>query len=170
MADKPFIAARIPESLSLKLEEHSKNTGESKTQALINALCAYLGYSPEGEEKESASDRLSLLEKKVEELEKLLREPQQISLLDLPEVLPKQAKPKTKADKITDNKSDNKIAPDSKPLEEAKNGLNNREMSDVTGLKYEAVRSKHKNNRPITFNGKEYLPVKEGNFCKWRFS
>jgi hypothetical protein len=161
MAAKPFIAARIPEGLRLKLEEHSKATGEGKTQAIINALSAYLSFTPEEGNREGAGDRLSLLEMKVAELEKLMKEPQQISLLNLsPAPTLKLEKREITSVNATDNKTQ----------ESARNGLNNREMSEASGIKYETVRSKHKHNMPIAFNGKEYLPVKEGNSCKWRFS
>jgi hypothetical protein len=108
MASKPFIAARIPENLNLKLEEHSKATGEGKTQTLINALSAYLGFAPDAESKENAGDRLSLLEKKVAELERILKEPQQISLLDTPVATKKKTVSKEKSDNKSDNNLDNK--------------------------------------------------------------
>lgn len=114
MPEKPFVAARIPESLNLKLEEHSKATGESKTQALINALAAYLGFNPGSEVQETASDRLSVLEQKVAELERLVKEPKQFSLLDTEPLTvqepkkPKQISRSETPSKITvDNNADN---------------------------------------------------------------
>lgn len=82
MVTKPFLAARIPEDLNTKLEEHSASTGEGKTQAVINALARYLNFTPESKSEESAGDRLSLLEKKVAELENLVKEPKQFSPLE----------------------------------------------------------------------------------------
>lgn len=101
MAIKPFIAARIPEDLHSKLEEHSAFTGEGKTQALINALAKYLNFTPESKNQESAGDRLSVLERKVAELESFLKEPKQISMaLD---VQPTIAKETTSSKITTDN-------------------------------------------------------------------
>ena len=82
MVTKPFLAARIPEDLNTKLEEHSASTGESRTQAVINALAGYLNFTPESKSEESAGDRLSLLEKKIAELENLIKEPKQFLPLE----------------------------------------------------------------------------------------
>lgn len=104
MAAKPFIAARISEDLNFRLEDHARTTGESRTQIIINALSAYIGYSPSKETNESAKDRLTRLEEKVAELEKILKEPKQFSLLE--------AAPNLAATdlKITpDNNSDNEV-------------------------------------------------------------
>ena len=104
MVTKPFLAARIPEDLNTKLEEHSASTGEGRTQAVINALAKYLNFTPESKSEESAGDRLSVLEKKVAELEKIINEPKQISMaLDLNPAIAKEHIPL----KITtDNKAD----------------------------------------------------------------
>lgn len=72
MGAKPFIAARISEDLNQKLEEHSKITGESKTQALVNALTNYLGISVD--RKEGVDDRLKILEQKIVALEDFTKE------------------------------------------------------------------------------------------------
>lgn len=81
--DKPFLAARIPTSLNSALEAHVESTGESKTDTIINALAAYLGWSDnETISTTSASDRLSVLEQRVDALENLLREPKQTSLFE----------------------------------------------------------------------------------------
>lgn len=162
MASKPFIAARIPEGLNLKLDEHSKATGESRTQALINALATYLGYTSEAPSEQSASDRLSLLEKRVQELEKVWKEPQQILLLDIASEPEIKLQPLTKTDPKTDNKIDNTS---SSPL---KNTLDNQEMSQLSGIKYETVRSKYRKNVAIELRGKQYLPFKDGKSCKWQ--
>jgi len=162
MANKPFIAARIPESLNVKLEEHSKATGEGKTQVLINALYAYLGFTPETENKENASDRLSLLEAKVAELERMLKEPHQISLLDTSAVTAKKPGAKVKPDNKVDN------IPSTQTTEGKK--LDNHEMAALAPFSYESVRSRHKRNQSIELDGKKYLPIKEGNSCKWQLA
>ena len=107
MVTKPFLAARIPEDLNTKLEEHSASTGEGKTQAVINALANYLNFTPESKSEESAGDRLSLLEKKVAELEDLIKEPKQFSLLEsISNVNP--AAPAITLDNIIDNTGQDK--------------------------------------------------------------
>ncbi|MBD0362295.1 MAG: hypothetical protein ICV55_05885 [Coleofasciculus sp. C3-bin4] len=117
--DKPFIAARVPKGLYEALESHSEATGESKTEAIINALGAYLGWTNDKAEQISISDRLSLLENRVDQLEQVIKEPRQTSLLDIqPETLTelspkpepiKTVKPSPPTTVInTDNESDNR--------------------------------------------------------------
>lgn len=164
MATKPFIAARIPESLSLKLDEHSKATGESKTQALINALAAYLGVSLADQDNEPATDRLSLLEQRVSDLERLIKRPQQISLFDSP-VEVDTAVPSTQA--ITDNNSDNDVD-NTVQFPQQEGGFTHREMAELTGMSYEAVRSKQKQGRTIRHDGKEYKAIKPEKIWEWQ--
>ena len=71
---KPFIAARVPEGLNEALEKHVDATGESRTAAIINALSSYLKWAEAGVDKTiSAGDRLSKLEEKVADLERLVK-------------------------------------------------------------------------------------------------
>lgn len=109
MAAKPFIAARISEDLNLKLDDYSKATGESRTQILLNALSTYLGYSPNSETKERASDRLTRLEEKVVELERILKESKQFLPIEEGKNESKESiKPEIQSDNINDNKPDNR--------------------------------------------------------------
>ena len=39
----PFFSGRIPQELYDRLDQHVKESGEGKTQILINALSQYLG-------------------------------------------------------------------------------------------------------------------------------
>lgn len=107
MAAKPFVAARIPEELHLKLDEYSKITSESRTQILINALSTYIGYFPTQGEKESSSDRLSRLEAKVTELECILKEPKRFLLVENSKSEPEPEKtviPETQFNNTSDNR------------------------------------------------------------------
>lgn len=61
MATSPFISARIPPELLNKIEEYIEATGESKTDAIVKALTAYLDSW--------AVKKDNSLEKKVYELE-----------------------------------------------------------------------------------------------------
>lgn len=121
MAAKPFVAARIPEDLNTKLEEYSKATGEGKTQVLINALSSYLNFSPQS--KEASKDRLSILEERVADLERIIKEPpKQFSLLEsIPVHEEEVAEPKPQVE--TDNDSDNIV--DNKDDEEFSSGVIN---------------------------------------------
>jgi hypothetical protein len=83
MTAKPFISARIPQDLLEQLESRADATGESKTDILVEALKEYLDpKEPSTEERSSlekrlrnfeqwATDRLTNIEEKVEELDDL---------------------------------------------------------------------------------------------------
>ena len=161
-SDKPFLAARIPVGLSNALEAHVKSTQESKTDVIINALSTYLGWADNGSTQPSASDRLSKLEARLNELEKLVREPRQTSLLDNLE------QPKASDSKVyhkpqpvieKDNSSDNKT--------KSRKLLSNREMSELSGVNYETVRSRHKADKLMTIQDSSYKPLKRGSSCLW---
>lgn len=80
----PFFSGRIPQELYERVEQHIKESGEGKTQILINALSQYLGVEiskPKStsvntdlflSELESLKERVSLLERS---------QPNQLSLL-----------------------------------------------------------------------------------------
>ncbi len=80
----PFFSGRIPQELYDRVDQHINDSGEGKTQILINALSQYLGIeSPKPKsngintdlflsELESLKERVTLLERS---------QPQQLSLL-----------------------------------------------------------------------------------------
>ena len=93
----PFFSGRIPQELYDRIDQHIKESGEGKTQILINALSQYLGVEismpkPSGvntdlflNELESLKERVSLLERsqQVAEPIKVAEIPhKQMSLLD----------------------------------------------------------------------------------------
>jgi hypothetical protein len=160
-SQKPFLAARIPHSLESALESHVKSTGESKTQAIINALSAYLNWSENGGAS-NASDRLSLLEKKVAELENLLKTPKQTSLLD---VEPIDVKPVIKEAKQTDNKKEPEGKEQAK-IESSSELLTHRKMSDLTGINYNSVKS-HPEGKVIEWENRIFKTTKESDRWKW---
>ncbi|PZV13432.1 MAG: hypothetical protein DCF20_15490 [Pseudanabaena sp.] len=73
----PFFSGRIPQDLYDRIDQHIKESGEGKTQILINALSQYLGFEipkPKSSnvntdlffsELESLKDRVSLLERSL---------------------------------------------------------------------------------------------------------
>jgi hypothetical protein len=58
-------------------------------------------------------------------------------------------------EKINDTGSDNSL-------------LTNRQMTDLTGMKLESVRSRHKKSTSIEWQDKRYIPIKEGKYHKWQ--
>lgn len=73
MPSNPFFSGRIPPDLFKRAEQHCAETGETKTDILINALSAYLNHpvvrpvanvaSPKAEERFKAlEERLAVLE------------------------------------------------------------------------------------------------------------
>lgn len=94
----------MPASLNNALEAHTKSTGESRTDTLINALATYLGWSEGKKLEASSSDRLSQLEERVKELEELIYKPRQTSLLEMDPSQPKAVETVIKIDNKNDNK------------------------------------------------------------------
>lgn len=147
MASKPFIAARIPEDLSLKLEDYSKTTGESRTQIIINALSTYIGWSRSEDKGTAASGRLAALEQRVLELERLVKEPKQISLLEgcyvpgTAESLSKkeESEPVIKIDNSFDNGTNKSLIttterPENHPAQQRSRHIGQMKTKDIPGL------------------------------------
>lgn len=72
----PFFSGRIPPDLLERIEQHVSETGESKTQVLINALAAYLNHpvSRPALVSSPGEERFRALEERLTVLEKLFRE------------------------------------------------------------------------------------------------
>lgn len=77
---KPFISARIPESVNTAIEKRAENTGESRTDILLNALSAYL----KGDIKlpKSIDERLSKLENEFAQIREKARKSDQGDYID----------------------------------------------------------------------------------------
>lgn len=67
----PFIGVRISPELDAAIADRMQETGESKSQLVINALKTYLGVTPCQERLEAIEQRLALLEKIAKEVEEL---------------------------------------------------------------------------------------------------
>lgn len=151
---KPFLAARIPHDLERALEAHIEESGETKTQLIINAIGSYIKWSA-GEDKPIASDRLSTLEAKVAEIEKLIKTPQQQNLLDVEPVITKV--------KQTDNKTGKNKSGANDQL------FTHRKVSDITGIGYNSVKSKpNSKNKVVEGNGRKFEVIKTNKGWKWR--
>jgi len=69
----PFFSGRVPEDLNKRIEQHCAETGESKTQLLINALSKYLDFPVKPPAPANVSpERFDQLEERVAELERKL--------------------------------------------------------------------------------------------------
>ena len=70
MASNPFLSGRIPQELLNRVEKHIQDTGESKTNILIQALAAYLNFPIQLSNSSSSTleKRLNDLEQQVEKL------------------------------------------------------------------------------------------------------
>jgi len=131
----PFFSGRIPQELYDRLDQHVKESGEGKTQILINALSQYLGIEismPKSSgvntdlflsELESLKDRVSLLERS---------QPKQLS-----------SDNKAVIDDNSDNKSDNSIRI-----------LTSKEVTELTGIPRGTFEDRHRSGKlPISKNG-----------------
>ena len=129
----PFFSGRIPQELYDRIEQHIKESGEGKTQILINALSQYLGFEipkPSSintdlflSELESLKERVSLLERS---------QPKQLSLLS------------------PDNTNDNKmITTDNSVMV-----LTTKEVTELTGIARQTFEDRHKAGKlPLSKNG-----------------
>jgi hypothetical protein len=174
---KPFIAARVPQRIEDKLNERVQKTGLGKTEIIVNALAEYLGCSIDVPEETRAVDRLIVVEKELAELQNRVRalekpiEKTSAPQIEGQRVLSFEA---LSADNTIDNNSEN-IEAITKITEEVTNTnsdnepLTNRQISELTGFKLETVRTWHKKSISIEWEGKRFIPVKDGKRHKWQF-
>ena len=113
----PFFSGRIPQELYDRINQHIKETGEGKTQILINALSQYLGveiYKPKSSgvnadlflsELESLKERVSFLERSQSQ--------QAIEPVKIAEIPHKQMSWLDQISDNNDNSSDNVVAVES---------------------------------------------------------
>lgn len=175
---KPFIAARVPQILVDKLEEHVKESGQGKTDIIVNALAQYLGCSIDVPEETRAVDRLVAVEKELTELK--IR----VGVLEKP--TEKTPPPQIENQRVLSFETlsiDNTVDSQTENTEKTTEGikevsntkpdndlLTNRQISEVTGIKFETVRGRYKKSIPIEYQGKRYAPIKEGKFQKWQLA
>ena len=139
----PFFSGRIPQELYDRVDQHIKESGEGKTQILINALSQYLGVEismpkPSGvntdlflNELESLKERVSLLERS---------QPKQLSLLSPDNISDNKL---ITNDNTIDNKSDKSIMV-----------LTSKEVTELTGIPRGTFEDRHRSGKlPISKNG-----------------
>lgn len=142
----PFFSGRIPQELYDRVDQHIKESGEGKTQILINALSQYLGVEISKSlssnankdlflsELESLKERVSLLERS---------QPKQLSLLSPDNTNDNKVITKSKNDNVPDNKSDNSIMV-----------LTSKEVTELTGIPRSTFEDRHKaGTLPMSKNG-----------------
>ena len=135
----PFFSGRIPQELYDRVDQHVKESGEGKTQILINALSQYLGIeisTPKSininidlffSELESLKDRVGLLERS---------QPKQLSLLS------------------PNNINDNKLITDDNDTDNSVIVLTTTEVVKLTGIARSTFEDRHKADKlPISKNG-----------------
>lgn len=173
---KPFIAARVPQKIEDKLNERVQETGLGKTEIIVSALAEYLGCSIEVPEETRAIDRLVAVERELTELQNRVRalekpiEKTPGATIPGQQVLPFED---SSVDNTVDNQTENtettaEIIKKVSDTSFDNNLLTNRQISELTEMKFESVRSRHKKSTPIEWQRKRYIPVKEGKFQKWQ--
>ena len=128
----PFFSGRIPQELNDRIDQHIKESGEGKTQILINALSRYLGVeisTPKSStnlflsELESLKERVNLLERS---------QPKQLSLLS------------------PNNANDNKVITNDNSIMI----LTSKEVTGLTGIPRGTFEDRHRLGKlPISKNG-----------------
>lgn len=164
----PFFSGRIPQELYDRVDQHVKESGESKTQILINALSQYLGIeisTPKSSntntdlflsELESLKERVSLLERSQSQ--------QAIEPVKIAEIPHKQMSLLDQASDNIDNNTDNIVI-----VESTDNTIDNsdvineqtlttKEVEELTGItRRQLDRIKAKGIYPI--NAENYIIV-----------
>ena len=164
----PFFSGRIPQELYDRVDQHVKESGEGKTQILINALSQYLGIeisTPKSSnintdlflsELESLKERVGLLERsqlqQVVEPIKVAEIPhKQMSLLD---------QVSDNADNSTDNTITVETIDNSTVIDDVidEQTLTTKDVEGLTGISRKQLeRRKEKNLFPIQSQGYEVI-------------
>ena len=132
----PFFSGRIPQELYDRVDQHVKESGEGKTQILINALSQYLGV--EISTLKSSNVNTDLLLSELESLK------DRVSLLERSQ--PKQLSP--------DNINDNKLITDDNATDNSVMVLTSKEVTELTGIPRGTFEDRHRSGKlPISKNG-----------------
>ena len=132
----PFFSGRIPQELYDRIDQHIKESGEGKTQILINALSQYLGVEISTPKSSGVNTDLFL-----SELESLK---ERVSLLERSQ--PKQLSP--------DNINDNKLITDDNATDNSVMVLTSKEVTELTGIARRTFEDRHKAGKlPLSKNG-----------------
>ena len=132
----PFFSGRIPQELYDRLDQHVKESGEGKTQILINALSQYLGV--EISTPKSSGVNIDLFLNELESLK------ERVGLLERSQS--KQLSP--------DNINDNKLITDDNATDNSVMVLTSKEVTELTGIPRGTFEDRHRSGKlPISKNG-----------------
>ena len=130
----PFFSGRIPQELYDRVDQHVKESGEGKTQILINALSQYLGVEISTPKSSNANTDLFL-----NELESLK---ERVSLLE-------RSHPKQLSMLSPDNNDNKLITTDNSAMV-----LTSKEVTELTGIARRTFEDRHRSGKlPISKNG-----------------
>ena len=128
----PFFSGRIPQELYDRVDQHVKESGEGKTQILINALSQYLGV--EISTPKSSGVNIDLFLNELESLK------DRVGLLERSQ--PKQLSPDNKLITI-DNATDNSVMV-----------LTSKEVTELMGIARRTFEDRHRSGKlPMSKNG-----------------
>ncbi|AFZ15756.1 hypothetical protein Cri9333_5001 (plasmid) [Crinalium epipsammum PCC 9333] len=150
----PFFSGRIPEDLNERIQQHCAETGESKTQVLLNALSKYLDFPIKPPATTGIStERFSQLERRVTELEKKL-EITNVSSAD---------NSMAEVDRVSDNNNNLVEQPDNNLIKENETSGNNadavKEPDNSDNADNQIVRSINGDRTQLSISGIEQQPV-----------
>lgn len=163
----PFFSGRIPQELNDRIDQHIKESGEGKTQILINALSQYLGVEISKPKSSNANTDLFLSElESLKERVSLLERSQQVAEpIKIAEIPHKQMSLLDQASDNDDNNSDNteeltkttdNIIDNSSVIDEQI--LTTKEVEGLTGISRKQLeRRKEKDLFPIQLQGYEVI-------------
>ena len=132
----PFFSGRIPQELYDRVDQHVKESGEGKTQILINALSQYLGI--EISTSKSININIDLFFSELESLK------DRVGLLERSQF--QQLSP--------DNINDNKLITDDNATDNSVMVLTSKEVTELTGIPRGTFEDRHRSGKlPISKNG-----------------
>lgn len=132
----PFFSGRIPQELYDRVDQRVKESGEGKTQILINALSQYLGVEISTPKSSGVN-----IDSFLSELESLK---ERVGVLERSQ--PKQLSP--------DNISDNKLITDDNATDNSVMVLTSKEVTELTGIPRGTFEDRHRSGKlPISKNG-----------------
>ena len=192
MAPNEFFSGRIPKGLLDAIEEHRQNTGESKTQVLINALSTYVNYPlptsslPNSPPNSWVDEKFNVLEQRIEALSRLATEIAELKR-QIAAVIPQpdnrfdinvdNAVSVANREQLSlleegDNKTDNTIDTSDNDNVDNKSDnnvleFNHAEVAKRTSMAIGSVKNYHSKKKVIEKNGFRYTPKKSGKRAVW---
>ena len=192
MAPNEFFSGRIPKGLLDAIEEHRQNTGESKTQVLINALSTYVNYPlptsslPNSPPNSWVDEKFNVLEQRIEALSRLATEIAELKR-QIAAVIPQpdnrfdinvdNAVSVANREQLSlleegDNKTDNTIDTSDNDNVDNKSDnnvleFNHAEVAKRTSMAIGSVKNYHSKKKVIEKKGFRYTPKKSGKRAVW---